>query len=573
MDENTSVEVALQFSDVDGDNVNITVNETHNYLTTSINGSTLTLTASEVEATQNTTIQVVASDGKASTTKTLSLTVKNIIQVINGAPVITMDSTPLEVKVGEKIGFIGYTVLDPDGDQIDVSSLQFQADEGLYVEPFDGWFDVRGDTVGLKTVKWSVADIHGNRSEAFSFTVNVIEDTTPKNDYAPKVRFNEDKDGKGLLISMSSDEEYFYTFTITDEDGDTNFDCRFDIQDTFNLPDTFTYQFDCKNRWLKVKTGFVGKDGIAIFSFLVNDGKNNSQPTTVSMNFLEQNTEEAQIILGEFDRPFFKIGKNSTKTLSYTIKDDLPENVKFEKIEYWYGDMDEVSISHENGLFTITANDVGDYGETYGFAAQFFDGSILIQVNLEIMVIANIDTEINREALKMKLKYENSYYQTREYNLLGYFYTDYLFNIGKINSLQKEQYENKLYGDNRAAYSIILQYIGGIQLSVDTGEFETDDGLLGSYNSLFNSFLENLVNTGEAIVPIINELAALDDKLFTVEFSKDYEWLDEDKTFFSRFIGNAQYGEYNKSNKWVYSDKYKLLRALSQRTNTTDFVN
>jgi hypothetical protein len=60
--------------------------------------------------------------------------------------------------------------------------------------------------------------------------------------------------------------------------------------------------------------------------------------------------------------------------------------------------------------------------------------------------------------------------------------------------------------------------------------------------------------------------------LFQVEFSSEFQWLDEDETKSSKFIGNTTYGDYNDSDKWVYDSEYKLLRALSQITNTTDIV-
>jgi hypothetical protein len=574
MEENTTYEVSLSFSDADGDSVVITVEESHNYLTTSVSGQTLTLTTSNVEANQQTTIYVIASDGKANTRKPLSLTVNNIIvPVNNSAPVIEMSTTNFEMEVGNPLDNISYTILDPDGDAVVFETIEFQSSAGLIVSAYNGYFNLVAETVGAKSVFFSMEDSNGNRSKTFTFYVNVTEgEAVVRNDHVPYVYFNSAPDGSPLIMTMKPNQEVYNTFTITDEDEGSLFTCNIQFEDIDNIPDTFAYKLDCKNRWVLFKTEEVKEYGYISFNVTVNDGKYNSGGTYIAAKFDEDNQGQANIVVEEFEGSFFKVGQNENKTLSYTIEDDKPEDVEFDLIENWYGDLDEVFVSHEDGQFTISSNEAGDFGETYGFFVHFKDGSNRVTFNLEVKIFADSSTEINQEALKVKERYQNSLTQTREFSLIGNLYTDYLFNVGKITDIEKEQYENQFYSENRDAYQLINVYISSIQIDIDSNVFNEDPSDLGAYVSLFKSFMNDMKLSGQGIAPVINELAALDSKLFEVQFSGEFQWLDEDETKSSKFIGNTTYGDYNDSNKWVYDTEYKLLRALSKITNTTDIV-
>jgi hypothetical protein len=574
MDENTSYEVALSFADADGDSVNITVEESHNYLTTSVSGQTLTLTTSNVDSNQQTTIYVIASDGKSNTRKPLSLTVNNIIEPVNNsAPVTEMSTINFEMEVGNSLEFITYTILDPDGDAVPFETLEYQATEGLTVNPYNGYFDVIAQTLGQKSVSFSMEDSKGNRSDPFTFYVNVIEvDTGVINEHVPVLRFNSAPDGTPLIITMLPNQEIYNTFTITDEDEGSLFTCSIEFEDIDNIPDSFSYELDCANRWLIFKTEEVKEYGFISFRVTANDGQFTSAGTAIAAIFDENDQGQANIVVEEFEGSFFKVGQNETKTLLYTIEDDKPEDVEFDLIENWYGDLDEVFVSHEDGQFTISSNEAGDFGETYGFFVHFKDGSNRVTFNLEVKIFADSSTEINQEALKVIERYQNSLTQTREFSLIGNLYTDYLFNVGKITDTEKEQYENQFYSENRDAYHLINVYISIIQIDIDTNVFNEDPEHLGGFVSLFKSFMNDMKLSGQGIAPVINELAALDSKLFQVEFSSEFQWLDEDETKSSKFIGNTTYGDYNDSDKWVYDSEYKLLRALSQITNTTDIV-
>lgn len=574
MEENTTYEVSLSFSDADGDSVVITVEESHNYLTTSVSGQTLTLTTSNVEANQQTTIYVIASDGKANTRKPLSLTVNNIIvPVNNSAPVIEMSTTNFEMEVGNPLDNISYTILDPDGDAVVFETIEFQSSAGLIVSAYNGYFNLVAETVGAKSVFFSMEDSNGNRSKTFTFYVNVTEgEAVVRNDHVPYVYFNSAPDGSPLIMTMKPNQEVYNTFTITDEDEGSLFTCNIQFEDIDNIPDTFAYKLDCKNRWVLFKTEEVKEYGYISFNVTVNDGKYNSGGTYIAAKFDEDNQDQANIVVDEFECAFFKVGQNENKTLSYTIEDDKPEDVEFDLIENWYGDLDEVFVSHEDGQFTISSNEAGDFGETYGFFVHFKDGSNRVTFNLEVKIFADSSTEINQEALKVKERYQNSLTQTREFSLIGNLYTDYLFNVGKITDIEKEQYENQFYSENRDAYQLINVYISSIQIDIDSNVFNEDPSDLGAYVSLFKSFMNDMKLSGQGIAPVINELAALDSKLFEVQFSGEFQWLDEDETKSSKFIGNTTYGDYNDSNKWVYDTEYKLLRALSKITNTTDIV-
>lgn len=570
MDENTSSEVSLSYSDTDGDNVSITVEENFNYLSTNVSGNTLTITAGEVSANQQTSITVVASDGKTSTRRTVQVKVNDTVIVgDNSAPVITMDVNSFEVMVGQDLEFITYSIVDPDGDPVLFETLEVNNTAGIEVEPFNGYFNVKGLTEGENRVSFSMEDSLGNRSEDYVFTVNVIteSDDGDNNNHPPVITFTGD-----TFANIYANEEVYRTFSITDEDGeDSAFWCDIELDDYSNIPDDFQYELDCANRWLKLTTGDINQDGFISFNIKVNDGKFDSNTAYVGGAFVEDNSERAEIIM-DYEKPFFRISKNETKVLPYTIEDDKPEGVVFERIEYWYGDTNEVFISHEDGQFVIETNDNASFGESYGFALLFLDGNQPITVNFEIMIVADPNTEANQAALKVKQKYENALTQTREYNILGYLYTDYLFNVGKITSTEKEVLDNKIYADNRNAYGLIETYLYTLQSEIDSNVFNEEPEHLNAYITIFNNqFMPEMTNSGRGITPLINELAALDKNLFEVQFTSDFEWLDEDEIHSSKFIGNTTYGEFN-GDKWVYSEEYRLLRAISSITNHTHIV-
>ncbi len=570
MDENTSSEVSLSYSDTDGDNVSITVEENFNYLSTNVSGNTLTITAGEVSANQQTSITVVASDGKTSTRRTVQVKVNDTVIVgDNSAPVITMDVNSFEVLVGQDLEFITYSIVDPDGDPVLFETLEVNNTAGIEVEPFNGYFNVKGLTEGENRVSFSMEDSLGNRSEDYVFTVNVIteSDDGDNNNHPPVITFTGD-----TFANIYANEEVYRTFSITDEDGeDSAFWCDIELDDYSNIPDDFQYELDCANRWLKLTTGDINAEGFISFNIKVNDGKFDSNTAYVGGAFVEDNSERAEIIM-DYEKPFFRISKNETKVLPYTIEDDKPEGVVFERIEYWYGDTNEVFISHEDGQFVIETNDNASFGESYGFALLFLDGNQPITVNFEIMIVADPNTEANQAALKVKQKYENALTQTREYNILGYLYTDYLFNVGKITSTEKEVFDNKIYADNRNAYGLIETYLYTLQSEIDSNVFNEEPEHLNAYITIFNNqFMPEMTNSGRGITPLINELAALDENLFEVQFTSDFEWLDEDEIHSSKFIGNTTYGEFN-GDKWRYSEAYQLLRAISTKTNHTHIV-
>ncbi|MBB1507522.1 hypothetical protein H5203_18820 [Pseudoalteromonas sp. SG41-1] len=568
MDENTSREVSLSYSDTDGDNVSITIEESFNYLSTNVSGNTLTITAGEVSANQQTSITVVASDGKTSTRRTVQVKVNDTVIVgDNSAPVITMDVNSFEVMVGQDLGFITYSIIDPDGDEVLFETLEYNNTAGIEVKPYNGYFDVKGLTEGENRVSFSMEDSFGNRSEDYVFTVNVItEDQEDENNHAPVLTFTGD-----TFADIYANEEVYRVFNITDEDGNEDFWCSLELDEATNLPENFQYEIDCANRWLKLKTGDINRDGFISFNIKVNDGKFDSNTAYVGGAFVEDNADRAEIIM-DYEKPFFRISKNETKVLPYSIEDDKPEGVIFERIEYWYGDTNEVFVSHEDGQFVIETNDNASFGESYGYALLFLDGNQPITVNFEILIVSDPNTEANQAALKVKQKYENSLTQTREFNALGYFYTDYLFNVSKITATEKEAFDNKIYADNRSAYGLIETYLYTLQSDIDNNVFNENPEHLNAYIAIFNNqFMPEMSNSGRSITPLINELAALDENLFEVQFTSDFVWLDEYEIHSSKFIGNTTYGEFN-SDKWQYSEEYRLLRAITTKTNHTHIV-
>jgi hypothetical protein len=565
MFEGTSLTLDLNYSDPDGDTLTVSV-KAQNPLTASVSGKSLQINAGNVSQDVTSSVVVSVSDGEKSASITLTVNISAVVESSNRAPVISMNETEFTVINGDDLEFITYSIVDPDGDPVIFDTLKYEHSNGLEVTPFNGYFDIKALDVGRQSVTFSMEDSLGLRSEAMTFIVNVNKEEVDENIHAPELYFP-----NGSSIDAYSEETVYLLFNSSDKDPKSNLRCQFDYIDSENIPRGFEYYVDCENQQISFSSKEIKNTGWLRFNFSVNDGKFSSQEESVIVRFIGGDSNNAKIELN-YEKPYIKMLKNDTRTVSYTITGDDAEQVTFEGVEDWYGETIEMTVSHVPGEFTFTSSMLSNYGEKYGYIFRFMNGDRPITVFAEVKITSDPNTEENLAAAEMKKRYTNALTQTREFNILGKLYADYLFNVGKISFREKESYDATFDADNRDIYGTVQVYVRQIQQDIESNKFHEDDTLLKKYSDLFNGqFITVMTVSGRNTTPLVNELAQRDEALFTVEFNEWFNWLDEDELNSSKFIGDTQYGSYE-NGMWVYRDEYRLLRAISNKTNHAEIV-
>ena len=162
-----TVDLAASISDPDGDSLTFKATSSHtSHVTTSLNGSTLTLTP---VARGTSTIKVTASDGHTSMDFSFTATVDN------SPPTGALRGVTLSVGGGAATVDLAAGIRDPDGD-----SLTFEATSShtsrVTVSLNGSTLTLTPVAIGTSTINVTASD--GNASVGFSFTVTV-EDPNP----------------------------------------------------------------------------------------------------------------------------------------------------------------------------------------------------------------------------------------------------------------------------------------------------------------------------------------------------------------------------------------------------------
>lgn len=577
MAENTSFEILLSYSDLDGDAVTVTAETSEDFLTPLISGNTLTLTAGEVDVAQTATITIKASDGKTTTTQGVSVSVTNLTSPEpNSAPVITMATTSVEMRAGST-SIVHFSVEDAEGHSIDWHNLILSHDPHLEVVrngTSSFAISANGGT-GTYPVTWSVADALGAMSQTATF--DVIVANAAVNTGAPTLDWSDGFSGI-RQVKLKNNQTVEYPFSISDPDGDQGqFECL--IVDTWvdqtNPIDASEYdvEFNCEQRRLTLKANdLIAADAEIQLVLAVKDGELRSELHYVLVEFENLNVDIPIINFIENVNPI-EVLPNQVVHLHYEIIgdernlafSDISTNPQSDGCEYF-------TAEHNAGdkSFTITmATD--NYLISCEAAVNFKLGKRTTSARLLVSTIANPDLDINAEALKYIRRNTLSLYQLREYQLIGKLYSEILFGKGLISAETRNQYDSKFHKNSRDAAGQLIAIANEMYEQMAGGQYIDDPSLLAKQKSRFASYADHFTKADQEIIDEVNELADMDASLPTIVYSSNWFFLDAAETATSRLIGNTTYGAYV-DRLWVYDQEYQIFKALLGKTKTGAFV-
>ena len=566
IDENDSFVLNFTTEDGEGDQLTITTNGGGSFVSSIVSSNSITFNSSEVDSDLSATFTIQVSDGKLSSTQSFKLNILNVEDEPEIKTTINLSKNNIELIQYEET-FIPFTLAN--NADIDKSSFNANYDKNSfsvveYVEN-EGLRIQSTDKLGNFAITFNINDINGVEAEPVTLYTTVIEDNS--NVEKPVVTF-QNTNGAYLDLEMQSHSTLTVPFTIEDTDS-TEFTCQ-DTNIIGNDFEGFDYKINCTDRTIVFNTDFVESDKQVEFTFTVSDGENISNATTITM-FVHKAENEVAEIEYNYEKPFFKLTENTSKTLSYTIKDDGTTEIEYSGVQHWYGNQSGYEITHnaENKTFNISVNSNLVAAETFGVMISFKDGSEYLNEYLEVKVIAEVG-DIEERALELVKRYDNATKAAREYNLLGKAYTDYLFSVSKISYTEKEKFDSRFEADSRDVLGIYLQFRNNLQNSIDDGDFTEQPAYLNYYIDFFEDTLSELMKTGLLIESDLNELATLDQVLPSLTVSTTA--INLDSVHFSRLIGDTNYGDYE-NDKWVFNNEYRFLKVISSLTNNSSFVD
>jgi large repetitive protein len=251
--------VALLANDIDGDALRFDVLQVRGRGRASINGSSLVYEPAQNE-NGNITVRVAAKDGESTSAPvdiSLSLDARNDAPVIESSVLTVREDDVLRTKL------VAY---DPDGDGISFAIFRQPLRGFATLDPKTGALEYmpNTDVTGTDDIRVEVVDPSGLRATAhFQIVITAIDDVPTARSQtviAPKMGSltaqleGRDAEGRTLTFKIASDAEYGNVEIVDATRG------------------TFTY----KSR---------GQGQRDAFTFIVTDGKQQSKPATVEIQF------------------------------------------------------------------------------------------------------------------------------------------------------------------------------------------------------------------------------------------------------------------------------------------------
>tara|TARA_E500000081_G_C6129974_1_gene353045 strand:+ start:765 stop:2657 length:1893 start_codon:yes stop_codon:yes gene_type:complete len=563
MDENTSRTVTLSASDANGDSLTYTASAS-GAVSTNVSGKTLTLTSSEVDSDTSVQVSVTANDGKGGTdTETFTVTVKNV--VVNTPPSVVLSPTDIELDVDET-EVVAATLSDKESDVNSLTSEVAVSNPSVISAALDneGNVTVTALDTGVSVVTYTVTD-EGGMSSTAEVSVTVIETETENE--APDfsiVGQSENSDS----VTIYHDRETVLNIEIDDPDSDahyitlTNFDSIEGTLDSIN-----GYEISDSNKTISFDMKAVPNNlERVVFEMDLSVIDDSENKVTKKYRIVVEKSDNASPIFTFSDKvgAFVVVEQNGTKEFTYTIQDDDVSKVNVTGMQYWYGDQSKfnIQLDTESQTITVTTNGV-EVEDSYGFVLQYVDSSLTGNVNVELMVGAEFGAD-EQEMLDLKNKMIKARESIKEYVYVGAFYSQVLENLGYITEQQAEDFLERLDIDDSDSYAYgrFNLYINNIDYYISIGEFK-DQGFKSSYITVLTNLFEQAQTTGRLRYTVVNEMAALSNEtLPTVGFESTVNEYDTENNYFSRFVGNASYGEYV-DGEWVFDSEYTFLDAVN----------
>lgn len=608
MVELTTSEVAISANDVDGDTLTYSATSSSGAITAAMKGSTLVLTAKDVNADEIASVTVSVSDGKTSISKNIMVTVTDNVSG-NHAPTLTFSQPEISVveKATSQVAIIS---ADADGDELTYS---LQGTSPDFTASIDGTSivivanEVESDSTSNITV--SVSDGEATVSNVLAVTIT----NDANGEYIAYSVSWVDADATNLSVSQSAKAKFPFSVELGSIDSLT-YSITMNVSSGLNQADIASSVNSETNEVIVFPSNENSGDYTGVLT--ISDGFTSS---TLDFSLNVYYASRAAFMDGE--RIIF-LEEGQTETYAMTSTEGIdPEGLKIfedDPFEVLSGDASKISFTYDNDAqtYSLTALDGSRF---LGFLVRInttdsFNGRAGGTYEVYVKGATSSQERDLEEKLILAKKFVK---QSQELERLGDFLIDAL-EMQKVLTQQEALSERLLISDSRyfsenssteeltcmleatqTGFVVNKSFKGGFVNGeyitqggyiCNVGEIETFNYSTGTASSMFYANSSNyalgldnieLIRTiqdndyfsaaGQTIVERVNRLAGMlksevsGFELGTISWE---QMVDLGNGVYSRFVGNTAYGAYQ-GEMWVWKPEYKVLGIATSMANET----
>jgi hypothetical protein len=560
--ENTTSTFNVTTADANGDTLTVTVTSSNDsVLSTSVSDNVVTLTASEVDVDTSVTVTVTVSDGKLTKSATATVLVTNL----TAAPTITLSQNVINLNE-QTITTVDVTVADEDSTDLTVTAT---TDSELVTATYNegvvtvSSVDITEDVTATLTV--SVSD-GVNTPVSATATVNVAHVVVDPNNSAPTISLS-GVDASNTLIVFGSTSNVIPVILADSEDSSLTWTIK-----SFEDSD-FISSFAKTGDSITVTANTVSQGTMVDLDLVltVSDGK-----VSVDQEFTLTLTTRpnAAPILAIADRMggYVPVPLGTTRTVSYSITDDKPEEVVIDtELNHWFGEESAYTVSIDTVAQTITVTNVSaSLGETFGVLLEYDDSNYGGQLGVQFTSSVEFG-DLQRETLDFVQVMYNKVESLKEYQYVGQFYSDVVENLNYATESEARDFNQSIKVTDSGDFTVVKNLISTLEVVVSWGEGDGQDvDWINNYKTaITDQFAYAEANYAKTTYTAINEMADLTDGLLpTFVYESTINEYDTTNNLYSRFAGNATYGEYV-DGVFVFSEEYKFLEAIVAKTTVS----
>lgn len=569
IDSGDTKTLTVKVSDADGDKVTTAMSASGD-VTASLSGTTITLVAKQVDNDSTGKVIVTANDSKTTTTFTINVTVKAVIN--NTPPTITGLSTAYTVKEGESLT-IPYVASDADGDPVTTTVSvsgnlpHTYTQSAIYVDAPQ----VDADTM----YTFSVSSTDGKDTAVKTFTLTV-KNAPQEPTKAPVIAWNSEKDNASPYFSAVEKTAEIWTYNVTDADTDESL-----LSITPEVELLTNLSTNTKNYILQHTTVIVDKDKKSVKVTFPDVGSYGYLLYNIALIAKDNNNNESK---SAYMKVYVGDRETNVSLRSYSgayALPDLPTEVKLDFIYHvsdvlktpeiesvTYADPAQqglMNISDITGVsFFITPNSslVNQYvmlNVTYIYYDDNEDTKFKKTSQLRFKVLDSTSVETAWLEQKELTLHKASF--AGEYVTLSMYFIDKIHFEGKLNDKEYLKYRQKI---EDTYYNIVTSYVSAYESRLnsylDNVSQYTSFDMVQSYITSAVGTIDTQINymQGDSLT-LLNEVAELSGNIINFQSEKLVELPNET---YSRYIGNDNYGSYDVNGEWVFSDAYKFMSIL-----------
>ena len=264
---------------------------------------------------------------------------------------------------------------------------------------------------------------------------------------------------------------------------------------------------------------------------------------------------------------YIPIPQGITKTFSYEIVDDNPDNIVFTVANLWYGDNDLIEYSLDSKAKTITITNPSNMPieDTFGIQFHYEDG--LLSGYFLVEVISSVALEsLQKETLDSIQIYYNQLAGLKEYFYIAEFYGEFLESLNLLTDEEVVGFTKRVKTSESESYNLVTLWPSNLETFVVHGTWQDPD-IIESYKSGINTQMDlAILEYSAETFKYVNELAALSDGVLPIlPFEPTLNEYDTINHKYSRFAGNVTYGDYV-NGTWVFKNEYKFMNAIINKS-------